>query len=400
MAQPSQKKNSRASFTSNGRRRDAGSAAATPNAQRRTPIVRTGLWVVIALALAGAVAVRVWELPEVRRSRYQRQTLAALQAAAERRPGDPVLRLALGRKLQAAGRTEEASAEFQRAAALEPKSPDGLTALGEALAAAGRDDEAFQALQMSLARKPTVEALCAQGRLYLGHRVPEKAIPVLQRAVELANKTDPEPWRLMARARAAVGQWSAADRAWSHVGSRAPGDHEALRGRAEALIQLGRPEEAEPHLRHLLARAPRDANAHALLGAALAARQPASKHSAAAEAAFRQALQIDPASREGAYGLALLLLRERRAAEAIPLLQELVRRAPESLRARFQYARSLRAVGRTPEADRALREYHRRAEAERLEMELRGRLTLRPDDPALRARLNRLLRENRAGSQR
>src|SRR5205085_4158714 len=93
------------------------------------------------------------------------------------------------------------------------------------------------------------------------------------------------------------------------------------------------------------------------------------------------------------YGLGLLLLREGRNKEALALFTDLLRSAPDSLRARFQYARALRAAGRTAEADRALQEYHRRAETARLEMELRGRLTLQPHDPVLRARLTGVLRE-------
>jgi predicted Zn-dependent protease len=382
MARPTHKKPQSPAST-NGRR------AAAP----RSP-VRPGLWVLIGVALISAVGVRLWTSPPVREWRYRRQPIEALQAAAEQRPGDPALRLALGRKRLAAGQAGEAAAEFRRAAALDPRSAAALTGLGEALAVAGQDDEAFGALEMSLAREPTVAALCAEGRLYLKHRVPEKAIPVLERAIGLAAAHETEPWRLLAGARAAVGQWAAADWAWSHVGSRVPGDMEALLGRSEALIQLGRPDEAEPLLRDAVQRQPQNPTAHTLLGSALAARQPAAQHAAPAEAEFRQALRLDPGSDEAAYGLALLLLRERRGAEAIPLLRDLLRRAPDSLRARFQYARALRETGRSAEADRALRDYHRRAEAARLEMELRGRLTLRPDDASLRARLARLRRES------
>jgi predicted Zn-dependent protease len=382
MARPAHKK-THSLPSSNGQR------AVTPR-----PPVRGSLWVLIGIALFTAVGIRLWTSPPVREWRYRRQPLDALQAAAEQRPSDPALRLALGRKLLGAGRGSEAAAEFRRAAALDPQSAEALTGLGEALAATGQDDDAFGALEMSLARRPTVAALCGEGRLYMKHQVPEKAIPALERAIGLAEPQDAESWRLLAGARAAAGQWAAAEWAWSHVGSRVPGDVEALLGRAEALIQLGRPGEAEPLVRDAMQRQPQNAAAHTLLGSALAARQPAAQYAAPAETEFREALRLDPGSEDAVYGLALLLLRARRGVEAVPLLRDLLSRAPDSLRARFQYARALQETGRGVEADRALRDYHRRAEAARLEMELRGRLTLRPNDTVLRARLARLLREN------
>jgi predicted Zn-dependent protease len=362
--------------------------------------VRRGLWGLAALALLIALGVRLGSTPEARRWRYERQPVEALQAAAAGRPGDPVLHQALGQKLLDSGRAEEAAEEFRRAAGLEPQSPEAFAGLGEALAAAGHDDDAFAALQLSLAHRPTAAALRAQGQLYLKHRVPEKAVPVLERATRLAPD-DARSWRLLAEARAATGQWSAAEAAWARLGALRPEDPTALTGRAEALIQLGRPEAAEPLLRAALQREPRSVTGYTLLGSALAAREPADRFAAPAEAAFREALRLDPASPEAAYGLGLLLLREGRSREALSLFRDLLRRAPDSLRARFQYARALSAAGQTEAADAALRDYHRRAEAARLEMELRGRLTLQPNDPTLRARLARLLRseENAKGTE-
>jgi predicted Zn-dependent protease len=171
-----------------------------------------------------------------------------------------------------------------------------------------------------------------------------------------------------------------------------PDETAALTGRAEALIQLGRPAEAEPLLRAALKQEPRSAAAYTLLGSALAAREPAERFAAPAEAAFREALRLDPTSPNAAYGLGLLLLRQGRGREALVRFGDLVRRVPDSLRAGFQYARALSAAGRIADADAALRDYHRRAEAARLEMELRGRLTLQPNNPVLHGRLARLLR--------
>jgi Flp pilus assembly protein TadD len=373
-------------------------ASPPPNPPPRgAPARRKRVWWIPGIALLIATGLRLASTDAGRRWRYERQSIDALHVSAEQRPGDPVLHLVLGRKLLAAGRTPEALEECRRAVALSPASARAWAALGQAMAAAGQDDDAFAALQASLAHGPTAEALATQGQLYLSHHVPEKAVPVLEQAVRIAPN-DADAWRRLAEARAALGQWSAADAAWARLGSLRPEEPDALSGRAEALIQLGRPAEAEPFARTILQHQPRSAAAHALRGAALAARSPGSPFDAGAEGEFREALRLSPGLPSAADGLALLLLREGRNPEALALLADLLRRAPDSLRARFEYARALRAVGRTVEADRALQEYHRRAEMARLEMELRGRLTLRPNDPVLRARLARLLRGKRGAS--
>jgi hypothetical protein len=46
-----------------------------------------------------------------------------------------------------------------------------------------------------------------------------------------------------------------------------------------------------------------------------------------------------------------------------------------------------------------MRAFHRAYEREHLEMQLRGRLTLRPGDPVLRRRLERLQREKSEASR-
>src|SRR5436309_2744623 len=81
--------------------------------------------------------------------------------------------------------------------------------------------------------------------------VPEKAVPVLERAARLAPE-DLKVWRLLAEARADAGQWSAAEAAWARGASLSPDDRGMQLGRARALIQLGRPVEAEPLLREAL----------------------------------------------------------------------------------------------------------------------------------------------------
>src|SRR5437660_777596 len=126
------------------------SLPARPSGRRRQ-------WAVVAVCLLVAVGVRLWATAGVRQWRYERQPIEALQAAAEMRPGDPVLRLALGRKLLAAGRADEAAPEFRRAATLDPQSAEALAGLGAALAAAGHEGDAFGALQLSLNRRPTPE---------------------------------------------------------------------------------------------------------------------------------------------------------------------------------------------------------------------------------------------------
>jgi Flp pilus assembly protein TadD len=106
---------------------------------------------------------------------------------------------------------------------------------------------------------------------------------------------------------------------------------------------------------------------------------------------LRRALALDVSLVPARYALADLLLRMDRPAEAERELAEVLRRDPSLLQARFLRAQALRRLGRTAESAREMAAFHQASELAHEEMQLRGRLTLRPNDPRLHERLGRLL---------
>jgi protein O-GlcNAc transferase len=71
---------------------------------------------------------------------------------------------------------------------------------------------------------------------------------------------------------------------------------------------------------------------------------------------YLAALRLKPEYPEAHNNLGLLLLRQGRAAEALPHLEETVRLDPESQQAREDLADCLRALGRREEAPQELRQ--------------------------------------------
>jgi len=304
---------------------------------------------------------------------------------------------------------------LQRAVEADGYSPESLAALGQALARAGRDEEAFRHLRAANARGPRADALRALGALYLKHDRPDKALPELEQAVRLAPE-DWEGWQLLALARQRESNWTEVAAALRRAVALRPDDPELRLTLGEALLELGQLDAAEAELRRALtasrARSSElgarsnagpsttgeqrpatylEARAHSLIGRLSFAREPVAAHAQEAEAELRRALALDPSLASARDALADLLLRTDRPAEAERELAELLRRDPSLLQARFRHAQALRRLGRTAEAEREMAAFHQASELAHEEMQLRGRLTLRPDDPSLHERLGRLL---------
>jgi predicted Zn-dependent protease len=345
-----------------------------------------------ALAVLAVALLGVWAVtsPTARRWRLARTSTEALRAQAEARPGDAMLQLTLGRRLAQEGDAAGAVVALQRAVEADGYSPKSLAALGQALARAGRDEEAFRHLRAANARGPRADALRALGALYLQHDRPDKALPELEQAVRL-TPDDWEGWQLLALARQRESNWTEATAALRRAVALRPDDPDLRLALGEALLELGQPDAAEPELRRALAARPSSARAHSLIGRLSLEREPLSAHAQEAETELRRALALDPSLISARDALADLLMRTDRPGEAERELAELLRRDPSLLQARFRRAQALRRLGRTVEAEREMAAFHQDSELAHEEMQLRGRLTLRPDDPSLHERLGRLL---------
>lgn len=369
--------------------------------------------VALAVALLG-----VWAMtsPTARRWRLARTATEALRAQAEARPGDAMLQLTLGRRLAQEGDAAGAVVALQRAVEADGYSPESLAALGQALARAGRDEEAFRHLRAANARGPRADALRALGALYLKHDRPDKALPELEQAVRLAPD-DWESWQLLALARQRESNWTEVAAALRRAVALRPDDPELRLTLGEALLERGQLDAAEPELRRALAASRArsselgarsnagpssasgqqrpatylEARARSLIGRLSFAREPVAAHAQEAEAELRRALALDPSLVSARDALAELLLRTERPAEAERELAELLRRDPSLLQARFRHAQTLRRLGRTADSERELAAFHQASDLAHEEMQLRGRLTLRPNDPSLHERLGHLL---------
>ncbi len=101
-----------------------------------------------------------------------------------------------------------------------------------------------------------------------------------------------------------------------------------------------------------LAEDPHSADAHAALGQILVS---VDRNAKAAEAEYRRALELAPASAEPKIGLASVIANFGQIEEAVHLLQQAVRLEPLSTNAHFDLARLLTSLGRYDEAVRSAR---------------------------------------------
>jgi Flp pilus assembly protein TadD len=115
---------------------------------------------------------------------------------------------------------------------------------------------------------------------------------------------------------------------------------------ASRMLREGRRAEAAAALRVLIAMAPRQAEAHRLLGVALGEMSELT----GAEAAYRTALSIDPQMARAATGLAEVLLATDRGGDAVEVMAPFVNDQTSNLSLLTYYGLALQASGRGSEA--------------------------------------------------
>src|SRR5688500_9520818 len=131
----------------------------------------------------------------------------------------------------------------------------------------------------------------------------------------------------------ALGQVSSPNRTVSDAASVA-----AELRQAASLLQLGKPEEAEPILRRAILHAPRNADVHNLLGIILDQRGKFKE----AEQEYREALRLNQTGISPLANLGVLLARTGRSEEAIKAFESVLQRSPNhpqaTLNLGLQYA--------------------------------------------------------------
>ncbi|MCK6442766.1 tetratricopeptide repeat protein [Elstera cyanobacteriorum] len=274
------------------------------------------------------------------------KAVQALRLALTHGPDSPALRLALGRAYAMGGAQAQAEENFRTALTLVPGLPAALWSLSDLYFRSGRGADALPLLRDLTAARP--EDALAWERIGILHRQHGNLTAALD-SFDTVLKLEADQPRGIAN-RAAVlldlGRTEAALTELTEALSRHPEDaglartlalahiragraaaalplYEALladaadptlsRDYAEALIKAGRTADAVPLLRAVTEALPDDAAAWFLLGEAARA----VGESEAAQAAYRQALTLDPADRLGA-GPALALLGGGAGPEALP----------------------------------------------------------------------------------
>lgn len=288
-----------------GRRHTAGSGFATREA-----------W---AEAQPGnAQAQRLWG-EALTRNRRLPEALAALRAASGLAPQSLACHLALADALRRGGRLQEAARQYIAALTLRPNWPPALMGLGAAFQSSGLPGYAINSYQRATQVAPhSVDAWVGLGTV---EQQNDGAVVAIA-AFETAARLDP-------------------DRT------------DYLDDYADALRQANRWDDAEAVLRRRLSAVPTDAYGHFVLATVLMDSRPTPARAAEAETDFREALRLSPGNPVAEVSLAELLLDKGGAAEALPMLQDSLRRLPFERRTVLLLSRAYRLTGQDALASQA-----------------------------------------------
>jgi TolB-like protein/DNA-binding winged helix-turn-helix (wHTH) protein/Tfp pilus assembly protein PilF len=185
-------------------------------------------------ALLGYVYQTQWQWSEAE---------AEYRLALELNPNDVATHLALAQWLLAKGRTEEALAESRRARELNPVDVTGLSN-GGILFDARRYDEAIRELRSVLAVRPDyATAHWFLGSALIANGQPGEAIPVLEKAASLSNRS-PAVLGVLVRAYAHAGRRADAHRVLAELKRRQQKGYVPAAAFVNAYLGLGEHEQA------------------------------------------------------------------------------------------------------------------------------------------------------------
>lgn len=252
------------------------------------------------------------------------RAIGDLQRALELRPDLPVFRLKLLELLMERGRLDEAAAVAQRGAALEPRNADWPTQLARVHEARRDAAAAIAALQQALTIEPSLAWQRARlAALLLDTEQWEAALAAAEQAVK-ADPNLPEAQLVWGKVSEARGEAETAIAAYERVLELRPeADEAALRIGA---IYLGMQKVVDAD-RVNSAALNRNARSPALLRQRGALRELQGRLEES-EAAYRQALDLDPLDSDACYGLGAVLARQGKHREALPYYEHAVKLNP------------------------------------------------------------------------
>jgi len=257
--------------------------------------------------------------------------------------------LARGRGHMEKGEVEQGILAYRRVLAATPSAVEALFGLAEGERLAGREAVAGEEYERVLRADPRhAPALLRVAHLYAGRQETwADAGDRYRRYLEL-KPADAEARLGLARVLAWSGRAAEAVALYSDGAVQALFTPQDRRDHALALLEAGRPAEAEPLLAALSAEAPQDVDLQRARAGVFAARQEWDT----AVPMYREVLQHRPDDPHAnlAYGQGLMALRDYRG--AVGPLSRAASRLPSHADAHLAYARTLRTVGDLKAAER------------------------------------------------
>ena len=295
--------------------------------------------------------------------------LAACQDADTAIPNRRELLLLMGR-VQLAGKDyQQALTTFNRVIALQPASVPA--ALGIAEAMVGQKDHAAAERQLQKLLQGNPQLLPARRMLagvYLAKDRKAEAL-ALARDLQKLSPALPAGYQLEAEVEAQQRNWIGAQAAYRTALQKKPSTEMATKLHATLLL-AGRADEAQKLASGWLAEHAKDAAFRFYLGDTALSK----KDWAEAERSYREVLRLQPENPLAMNNIAWLLLKQSKAAGALPLAEKAVSLAPGRAQLLDTLAMALAANNQLPQA----LELHRRT------------LKLAPQDPQLKMTLARL----------
>ncbi|HVJ08718.1 MAG TPA: tetratricopeptide repeat protein [Acidisarcina sp.] len=273
------------------------------------------------------------------------------------------------------GRTPDAVQDFTQVTRLAPSLAEGHMNLGIALMRAGRLEESVSSLKTALQLKPTLsgpnlflgilyfevhqydkaqesvanelklnpdnpEALMLAGTIALAMDEPEKAIPPLDHASQLSPK-DLELLDMLGRAHMLV-----AKKAYARMFELAPNSWQVHRVRARLYAEDGLHKEAIAEYKAAIQIEPNQRDLYEDLGV----EYHKSSQLDLAEQTYAAELKLDPSDVGAMFNLASIRVERGNSAEAIPMLEEVVKADPTRTDAYYFLGRALASAGRDADA--------------------------------------------------
>lgn len=319
------------------------SAVVLSQAWDRPAARRAGLAVGLALvALSAAVS---WH-----RAVYFRDDLAFAEQWARSNPTSSIAEMGIAAALVRRGEPEASLEHYQRAIDLDPDYADAYFNLGNTLADLGRREPAERAYREALAHKAELpQAYLNLGRLARLDGRPAAAVEVLRRGLDegkAKGAVAAELRLVLADALADLGRPDEAVVEYRRSLEQNPGSAQAYYALGTTLLAQGRDAEATAALERAVALDPEHGEAHVNLGAALA---QAGRYDEAL-GHYQAGVRLRPGDPAAQLNYGVLLMVLGRSAEALTPLQKGVELSPGEPRARFLLGQALEQTGRTGEA--------------------------------------------------